>query len=104
MARNWKWHRAEEIVAKLDHAADLLAKGASTSEAAAAIGVGAATYFRWRKQYAGLKLQQVSYIKSLQQEVLRLRAAIKEQDLESALPAETERAELRATHRGGRKL
>jgi len=81
MARNWKWHQTEEIVAKLEHAARLMAKGASTHEGARAIGVGAATYFRWRKQYAGLKPQHVSYIRKLQQEVLRLRAAIKEHDL-----------------------
>ena len=81
MARNWKWHRPEEIVAKLERAARLMDKGASTTEAARAIGVGAATYFRWRKRYSGLRLQHINHIKKLEQELGRLRAAVDEHDV-----------------------
>jgi putative transposase len=54
MAR--KHHKPEEIVAKLRQVEVLLAQGRSAVEAVRTIGVTEQTYYRWRSEYGGLKL------------------------------------------------
>jgi hypothetical protein len=54
-----KHHKPEEIVAKLRQVGVLTAQGKSVSEGVRAIGVTEATYYRWRSEYGGLKLDQV---------------------------------------------
>ncbi|MBU6371683.1 MAG: transposase [Alphaproteobacteria bacterium] len=75
---SWKRHSVEEIVGKLERAEALVARGATTSEAARAIGVTDATYFRWKRSFSGLKLAQVERLKQLELENARLRRAIAE--------------------------
>ena len=74
----WKRHQAEEIVAKLDEAARLLDAGLNTADVARALGITDATYFRWKRNFAGLRLDQVSRLKQLELENARLRRAIAE--------------------------
>ena len=57
MAR--KHHKPEEIVAKLRQVEVLLAQGKSAAEAVRTLGVTEQTYYRWRAEYGGLKLDQV---------------------------------------------
>ncbi|MGE0741123.1 MAG: transposase [Hyphomonadaceae bacterium] len=78
MPRTWKRHSAEQIVAKLELVGEMMRRGATVSEAANSAGITDATYFRWRKQYAGLRSSQLSYIKELEAELARLRKAISE--------------------------
>jgi len=80
MAR--KHHKPEEIVAKLRQVEVLMAQGKAVSEAVRAIGVTEATYYRWRSEYGGLKLDQVKRLKMLEQENGRLRKAVAELTLE----------------------
>ena len=61
MAR--KQHKPEEIVAKLRSVEALTAQGRTVAEGARAIGVTEATYYRWRAEYGGLKLDQVRRLK-----------------------------------------
>ena len=61
MAR--KQHKPEEIVAKLRQVEVLAAQGKTLAEGARAIGVTEATYYRWRSEYGGLKLDQVKRLK-----------------------------------------
>ena len=56
MAR--KHHKPEEIVAKLRQVEVLLAQGKTTAEAVRTIGVTEQSYYRWRSEYGGLKLDQ----------------------------------------------
>ena len=74
MAR--KHHKPEEIVAKLRQVEVLLAQGKSAVEAVRTIGVTEQTYYRWRAEYGGLKLDQVKRLKLLEQENGRLRKAV----------------------------
>ncbi len=78
-------HSPEEITAKLNAADVLIARGATTAEAAFRIGVTPATYFRWRKQYRGLGADQVRRLKRLEAENARMRKAIIELDFAAAL-------------------
>ena len=80
MAR--KHHKPEEIVAKLRQVEVLMAQGKAVSEAVRAIGVTEATYYRWRSEYGGLKLDQVKRLKMLEQENGRLRKAVADLTLE----------------------
>lgn len=80
MAR--KLHKPEEIVAKLRQVEVLSAQGKTVAEGARAIGVTEATYYRWRAEYGGLKLDQVKRLKQLEQENGRLRKAVADLTLE----------------------
>ena len=80
MAR--KQHKPEEIVAKLRQVEVLAAQGKTVAEGARAIGVTEATYYRWRAEYGGLKLDQVKRLKQLEQENGRPRKAVADLTLE----------------------
>jgi transposase-like protein len=77
-----KQHKPEEIVAKLSQVEVLLARGKSAVEAVRTLGVTAQTYYRWRVEYGGLKLDQVKRLKLLEQEDGRLRRAVTDLTLE----------------------
>ena len=80
MAR--KHHKPEEVVAKLRQVEVLLAQGKPATEAVRTIGVTEQTYYRWRSEYGGLKLDQVKRLKVLEQENGRLRRAVADLTLE----------------------
>ena len=77
-----KHHRPEEIVGKLRQVEVLTAQGRPVIEAVRAIGVTEATYYRWRAEYGGLKLDQVKRLKLLGQENGRLRRVVADLTLE----------------------
>src|SRR5918995_3748088 len=74
MAR--KRFKPEEIVAKLRQVDVLTSQGQSTVEAIRQIGVSEVTYYRWRQEFGGLKIEQVKRLKELETENGRLRRAI----------------------------
>ena len=80
-----KQHKPEEIVAKLRQVEVLVGQGKTVAEGARAIGVTEATYYRWRTEYGGLKLDQVRRLKQLEQENSRLRRAISDLTLEKLI-------------------
>ena len=80
-----KAHTPEEIVAKLRQAEVLIAGGQSVAEAVRAIGVTEPTYYRWRAEYGGLKLDQVKRLKQLEAENARLRKAVADLTLEKVI-------------------
>ena len=83
--RLWAKHRPDDVVAKLGAARAQIAAGGSVCAAAEAIGVSIATFRRWRKEFGGLSLAQVQYVRELQAENNRLRRAI----LEIEVPADS---------------
>ncbi len=83
MAR--KHHKPEEIVAKLRQVEVLVGQGKPVAEAVRAIGVTEPTYYRWRSEYGGLKLDQVKRLKQLETENGRLRKAVAELALEKVI-------------------
>ena len=84
MARK-KAHSPEEIVAKLRQAEVLIGQGKPVAEAVRAIGVTEPTYYRWRTEFGGLKLDQVKRLKELERENARLRKAISDLTLEKVI-------------------
>lgn len=63
------------IVAKLRQVDVLISQGQSTIDAIRQIGVSEVTYYRWRREFGGLKADQVKRLKDLELENNRLRKA-----------------------------
>lgn len=80
-----KKHKPEEIVAKLRQVDVLLSQGKSVGEAVRTIGVTQFTYYRWRKEFGGLKGDQVKRLKELEKENDRLRKAVSDLTLEKLI-------------------
>jgi putative transposase len=78
-------HKPEEIVAKLRQVDVLLSQGKSVGEAVRTIGVTQFTYYRWRKEFGGLKGDQVKRLKELEKENDRLRKAVSDLTLEKLI-------------------
>jgi len=89
MAR--KRHKPEEIVAKLRQVDVLTGQGSSVAEAIRAIGVTEVTYYRWRQEYGGLKIDQVRRMKELERENQRLRQAVADLTLDKFILREAAR-------------
>ena len=75
----------EQTVAKLRQVEVLTAQGKTVAEAVRAIGVTEPTYYRWRAEYGGLKLDQVKRLKQLEAENARLRKAVSDLTLEKVI-------------------
>ena len=80
-----KKHKPEEIIGKLREVEIVLAQGASTAEAWRRIAVSEQTYYRWRKEYGGLKTDQARRMKELEKENQRLRRAISDLTLDKLI-------------------
>jgi putative transposase len=80
-----KAHTREEIVAKLRQVEVLVGQGKSVAEAVRAIGVTEPTYYRWRTEFGGLKLDEVKRLKELERENARLRKAVSDLTLEKVI-------------------
>jgi putative transposase len=89
MAR--KKHTPEEIVAKLRHVDVLVSQGVPVADAVRQIGVTEVTYYRWRQEYGGLKLDQVKRLKELELENSRLRKAVSDLTLDKLILKEAAR-------------
>src|SRR5213082_1692490 len=64
MAR--KRYKPEEIVAKLRQIDVLVSQGQNMVDAIRQIGVSEVTYYRWRQEFGGLKIEQVKRLKDLE--------------------------------------
>ena len=80
-----KRHAPEAIVAKLRQVEVLTGQGTPVADAIRAIGVTEATYYRWRQEFGGLKLDQVRRLKELEAENTRLRKAVADLTLEKLI-------------------
>jgi putative transposase len=80
-----KRHKPEEVVAKLRQVDVLVSQGKSVTDAVRAIGVTQVTYYRWKQEYGGLKLDQVKRMKELEQENQRLRRAVSDLTLDKLI-------------------
>jgi transposase len=84
-------YRPEEIIAKLREAEVLLAQGMRVPEAAKAIGIHEITFYRWRKEYGGMKVSQAKRLKELEKENSRLRKAVSDLSLDKVILQEAAR-------------
>ena len=83
--RGRKNFKVEQIIPKLREAEVMIAKGNSVAEASKQIGVTDQTYYRWRKEYGGLKLDQAKQFKQLERENSRLKKLVADLSLDNAI-------------------
>lgn len=80
-----KRHSAEAIVNKLREAEVLIANGATVAQVCKQIGVTNQTYYKWRREYGGLKTDQAKRFKELEQENARLKKLVADLSLDKAM-------------------
>src|SRR3954454_7290003 len=80
-----KKHWPEEIVAKLRQVDVLVSQGQSVADAIRSIGVTEVSYYRWRREFGGLKSDQVKRMKELEAENARLRRAVADLTLDKLI-------------------
>ena len=84
-------HKPEEIIGKLREAEIVLAQGGTVLDACRRIGVTEQSYYRWRKEYGGLKMDQARRMKDLEKENARLRRAVSDLTLDKLILQEAAR-------------
>ena len=83
-----KRYKPEEIVAKLRQVDVLVSQGASMTDAIRHIGVSEVTFYRWRREFGGLKIEQVKRLKELELENSRLRKVVSDLTLDKLILSE----------------
>jgi putative transposase len=83
-----KREKAEDIVSKLRQIEVLQGQGMTIADAVRQIGITQQTYYRWRKQYAGMNREQLKRLKELERENQRLRRAVSDLTLDKMILAE----------------
>ncbi len=76
---------SEQIINKLREAEILLNQGAGIGEACRKIGVTEQTYYRWRKEFGGMRIEQAKRLKDLEKENARLKKLVADISLDNAI-------------------
>jgi putative transposase len=82
---------AEQIIANLREAEVLLAKGQTAGEVCRHLNISEQTYYRWRKEYGGLEVDQARRLKQLEVENAKLKRLVADQALDLAILKEVNR-------------
>ena len=80
-----KRHTAEQIISKLREAEVHLAKGIKLPQVCRRLGVAEQTYYRWRKEYGGVRTDQVKRLKELEKQNARLKRVVADLTLDNAI-------------------
>jgi transposase-like protein len=75
----------EQIVRKLREAEVEISRGQTVGQACRKLSVSENTYYRWRKEYGGLKLDQAKRLKELEQENARLKRIVADQQIDISI-------------------
>ena len=82
---------AEQIISKLREAEIIFSQGATITEASKKIGVTEQTYYRWRKEYGGMRIEQAKRLKDLEKENARLKKLVADLSLDNSILKEAAR-------------
>lgn len=80
-----KRYTTEQIIRKLREAEVDISNGSTVSQTVRKLGVTEQTYYRWRKEYGGLRLDQAKRLKELERENTRLKNIVANQALNIAI-------------------
>ncbi len=78
-------YTSEQILSKLREVEVLLSQGSTVGQACRKIGVTEQTYYRWRKEYGGMKVDQAKRLKGLEKENVRLKNLVADLSLNNAI-------------------
>jgi putative transposase len=80
-----KRYTPEQIIGKLREAEVALAQGQTVGQVCRGLGIAEQTFYRWRREYGGLKVEQAKRLKALEQENARLRRAVSDLTLDKLI-------------------
>jgi putative transposase len=86
-----KGYTPEQIINKLREAEVMLSQGATLSTVLKKICISDVTYYRWRKEYGGMRVDQAKRLKDLEQENSRLKKLVADLSLDNAILKEASR-------------
>ncbi len=86
-----KRYTPEQIIAKLREAEVRLSQGESVGVICRSLGISEQSYYRWRREYGGLKVDQAKRLKQLEKENTRLRRAVSDLTLDKLILQEAAR-------------
>jgi transposase-like protein len=75
----------EQIIGKLREAEVLLSKGQSVEQMSRQLGVTEQTYYRWRKEYGGMRVEQAKRLRELEKENAQLKKLVADLSLDNAI-------------------
>ena len=80
-----KRYTPEQIIGKLREAEVALAQGQTAIQVCRSLGIAEQTFYRWRREYGGLKVEQARRLKALEQENARLKRAVADLTLDKLI-------------------
>ena len=80
-----KGYKPEQIINKLREADVLSSQGKTVEEICKKLGVSDVTYYRWRKEYGGMQIEQAKRLKDLEKENARLKKLVADLNLDKAI-------------------
>jgi len=80
-----KRYKAEQIIRKLREAEVAQAQGKTVAQAVKQLGVSEQTFYRWRKEYGGMKMDQAKRLKELEKENARLKRLVADLSLDNQI-------------------
>jgi len=86
-----KSYSPEQIINKLREAEIMLSQGATLAVIWKKIGVSDCTYYRWRKEYGGMRVEQAKRLQELEKENSRLKRLVADISLDNAILKEASR-------------
>ena len=86
-----KHFKPEQIIKKLREAEVLFSNGESVEQVCRKLGVSDVTYYRWRKEYSGMKVEQAKRLKKLEQENSQLKKLVADLSLDNSILKEAAR-------------
>jgi len=78
-------HTVEQIISKLREAEVALGKGQPLAKVVRKLGITEQTYYRWRKEYGGIRIDQAKRLKELEKENIRLKKLVADLSLDNAI-------------------
>ena len=82
---------SEQIITMLREAEVLLNQGAKVGDVTRKMGIAEQTFYRWRKEYGGMRVDQAKRLKELERENSRLKRLVADLSLDNAILKETNR-------------
>ena len=86
-----KHFKPEQIIKKLREAEVLFSTGESVEQVCRKLGISDVTYYRWRKEYSGMKVDQAKRLKKLEQENSQLKKLVADLSLDNSILKEAAR-------------
>ncbi len=86
-----KRYKAEQIISMLREAEVLQSQGMTIGEISRKLAITEQTYYRWRKEYGGMRIDQAKRLKELEKENARLKKIVADLSLDNDIPKETVR-------------